>query len=369
MRTLRTLSILLLAFASTLLAQTSTTNPVVSYAYIGAAPIPTPSNHIYGFAVHANGATTLIPGSPFPGVSGFLANTTNYLFSTDRKSIVTYHRSSTGAITRVAGIDGTAHNDTPEDSSVGPLTLDRTGATLYAGEVNFQGTSNNAYAEFTKNSNGSLSFLANTPINVNDGGELVFSHNNAFAYTGGCYFATWEVLGFYRAGSGKLTPFDAGNTVPPSSNNVDLCPSGMASSARGYLAVGYNAIGGSQYGRIAVYKITSAGALQRISTVGTIFRSIISIRFDPAGNNLAVAGDRGIAVYRLNSNATLSRVTPSLDPSVMFREVRWDNSGNVLARANLALYVFHFSSGTLTQVGSPHSIAEGTTSLAVVPLQ
>ena len=368
MRTLRTLSVLLLASASTLLAQTSTTNPIVSYAYVGTYSSSTP-RHTYGYAIHANGSSSAISGSPFAGVSGYLANTLNYVFTTDGHSIETYHRSTSGSLSAVATIDGTAHNDTPQGSGVGLLTLDRTGSTLYAGEIDFQGASNNAYAEFHKLSNGSLSFFANSPINVNDGGELTFSHSNAFAYTGGCYFATWTLLGFYRATDGKLTPFDTGNTFPPDPNNYDYCPGAIASSARNYLAVSYAAFGAQEYTHIEIYKITSSGALQKVSSKGTIFRSVNSVRFESTGNYLAVAGDKGIAIYKLNSNATLSRITPSVDSSISFKEVRWDDNRHLIARTSSALYVFNFANGVLSQAGSAHGISNTTLSLAVTPLQ
>lgn len=358
MRTSLMVALLLLALASALVAQT---NPVVSYAYVG-----TNSKKIYAFAVHQNGSSTALSGSPFSGPGAYVANTTNFLFADDGTNIASYQRSSTGSIHQIATINGVAHNDTPNGSGVGILTLDRTGATLYAGEENFQGTSNNAFAEFTKRSNGSLTFRANSPINVNYGGWLTFSTSNNFAYGDGCYFATWSLFGFHRASDGTLTPFDPGTTTPPNTTQ-DFCPGAMASSARGYLAVAYSTVGGlNPAWRIAIYKVTSSGALQFVSSTGTSFNAIHSIRFESTGNYLAVGGN-GIAVYRLNSNATLTKTGGRSFTTATFFGVQWDHSWHILANSSAHFWVFNGRLGALSQAGSTHSVTNST-NVAVVPL-
>jgi len=359
MRLLRTTLVLVLAFAPSLFAQT--TNPVVAYAYAG-----TGSNRIFAYAVRANGTTTALPGSPFTGPGIRVVNTTNFLFATDFTNIITYQRSSTGAIHPVATINGVAHNDTPADSEVGFLTLDRTGASLYAGEINFQSTGNNAFAEFAKQSNGSLQFRANTPINVNDGGPLVFSTNNAFAYGTGCTMATWTIFGFFRAPNGTLTSFDPGTTIPPTTT-VDLCPGAAASSSRGYLAVAYSTVAAVPVWSIAIYQISSSGSLRRVSTHSTTFPSISSMRFDQTGNFLAVGG-KGIAIYRLNSNATITKLSGRIDTSVNFNSVVWDHNSHVLATSSSAFYGFNVRLGVISQVGSSHPIGSSGTNVAVIPL-
>jgi hypothetical protein len=358
MRTSMMVAILLLALASSLVAQT---NPIVSYAYVG-----THSKKIYAYAVHQNGSSTALSGSPFSGPGAYVANTTNFLFASDGTNIASYQRSSTGSIHQVATINGVAHNDTPAGSGVGLLTLDRTGATLYAGEQNFQGTGNNAYAEFAKQSNGSLVFKANTPINVNYGDFLTFSTNNSFAFGTGCTMATWSLYGFHRSSTGTLTPFDPGNTIPPNTTQ-DLCPGAMASSARGYVAVAYFTVGGlNPVWRIAIYKVTSSGALQFISSVGTSFSTIHSIRFESTGNYLAVGGN-GIAVYRLNSNATLTKTGGRSYPSATFFGIQWDHSWHILANSSAHFWVFNGRLGALSLAGSTHSVTNST-NVAVVPL-
>jgi 6-phosphogluconolactonase (cycloisomerase 2 family) len=358
MRTSSMIAILLLALGSLLFAQT---NPIVSYAYVG-----TRSKKIYAYGVHQNGSSTALSGSPFSGPGAYIANTTNFLFATDGTNIASYQRSSTGSIHQVATINGVAHNDTPDESGVGFLTLDRTGATLYAGEQDFQGPSNNAYAEFTKRSNGSLAFLANTPINVNYGGPLTFTTGNTLAYGTGCSMATWSVFAFHRSSTGTLTPFDPGTTIPPNTTQ-DLCPAAMASSARGYVAVAYFTVGGlTPVWRIAIYKVTSSGALQFISSVGTSFSTIRSIRFESTGNYLAVGGN-GIAVYRLNSNATLTKTGGRSYPSATFFGIQWDHSWHILANSSAHFWVFNGRLGALSLAGSTHSVTNST-NVAVVPL-
>jgi hypothetical protein len=350
-------AILLLALATSLAAQT---NPIVSYAYVG-----TNSKKIYAFAVHQNGSSTALSGSPFSGPGAFIANTTNFLFANDGTNIASYQRSSTGSIHQVATINGIAHNDTPTGSGVGTLTLDRTGATLYAGEQDFQGASNNAYAEFAKQSNGSLAFRANTPINVNYGGFLTFSTNNSFAYGTGCSMATWDVFGFHRSSTGTLTPFDTGNTIPPNTTQ-DVCPGATASSSRGYLAIAYTTIGLPAATRIATYQITSSGALKFISSTATSFSTIHSMRFEATGNYLAVGGN-GIAVYRLNSNGTLTKMSGRSFTTATFFGVQWDHSWHILANSTSNFWVFNARLGILSQAGPTHPVGNST-NVAVVPL-
>src|SRR4051794_15163141 len=100
MRTPRIFAILCLAFASTLVAQTS--NPVVSYAYVGSSTATT--QKIYAYAIHSNGAATPVTGSPFSGPANYLANSDSYVFGTDGTIIETYARWSDGTLHKKSSV-------------------------------------------------------------------------------------------------------------------------------------------------------------------------------------------------------------------------------------------------------------------------
>jgi hypothetical protein len=366
MRTTWIACLLLFATTGTLAAQTTTTNPVVAYAYIGEA-----ANRIGAFAVRKNGVATLVSGSPFAGPSRSVVVSSGFVFGTDGTNIATYKRLVGGGLHVSSVINGTAHNDTPVGSGVGTLTLDRSGSSLYASEINFQGTDNDAYAQFGVQSSGALVFRNNSAISVDYDSQLQFSQNNQFAYGEGCYFANWDITGLQRTANGSLIPFSTGNTFPPNPSGDFLCPSGEAASARGYLAIAYGIASAGSKQNVAIYRIASSGALELISNsiTATNFAGIGGLRFDPTGNFLAVAGQKGIVAYRLNANGTLTRLGNVLASGTTFVDVKWDKAGHVLAISNGALYVFTLNSGGLSQTGAPHGLSRAAGSLAVLPVQ
>lgn len=370
MRATYFVSIFLLAFSAGAPAQTdeatATTNSPVAYVYVGENTTPA---RITAFAVHSNGSLVTVGGSPFSGPSQSINVTSGHVFATDGKTIAVYGRLSNGGLVRGASVDGTAHNDTPKDSAVGTLSLDHTASSLYAGEINFQGTDNDAYAVFANQHNGSVTFHANSEISADFGSPLHFSQNNQFVYGLGCFFADWDLFAFHRMADGTLKLFDPGNTVPPNPNNDLLCPSSAAISAKGFLAVTFGIASDGSKQSVLIYRITSSGGLEMISSsVKATNFTRVSARFDPTGTFLAVAGQNGVGIFRLNSNGTLTRMGGLLEPAVAFTDVKWDSTGHVYAISNGALYVFTVHSTGLTLIGSPHPVANAW-ALAVLPVQ
>jgi hypothetical protein len=370
MRATRIATFLLFAFATSLAAQTNeaatTANPTVAYAYIGEA-----ANHIGAFAVQKNGSATLVSGSPFPGPSQNIVVSSGFVFGTDGTNIVTYTRTAaTGKLHVSSVINGIAHNDTPTGSGVGPLTLDRSGKSLYAAEYEFQGADNDAYAEFGIQGNGALQFQNNTEISVDFHSPLEFSQDNKFAYGYGCYFANYDVFGFQREASGQLVSFNPGATLPLS--NDLFCPGAAAVSAKGFLALAYgNSISGSEES-IAIFRISTSGDLELITDSITATNFILGfggLRFDPTGTFLAVAGQYGIRSFRLNANGTLTPLGSVLEPGVTFFDVKWDNASHVYAISSGALYVFTSNGAGLSVTGAPHGLSHAAGSLAVLPVQ
>jgi hypothetical protein len=91
-------------------------------------------------------------------------------------------------------------------------------------------------------------------------------------------------------------------------------------------------------------------------------------RFDPTGNNLAVAGQAGIESFKLNTNGTLTLLSaPILNTTTLFG-VQWDKAGHVYAISSDALYVFGTHNGILTLASQPVAVTKPQ-SLAVLPAQ
>jgi 6-phosphogluconolactonase (cycloisomerase 2 family) len=267
-------------------------------------------------------------------------------------------------------VDGTAHNITPPGSFVGPLTIDRTGHTLYAVEVEYDGSDNDAYSIWNINADGSLTFVSNVGPDVDYNKYLSFTANNLYAYGYGCYFIDWDVFGLRRNSDGTLSSFDSGALAPPS--NDFLCPGGVATSALGYAVVPFIDVEmqGSLY-QLASYTENSDGTLTLIqsSVINTSFGDVRNVVFDPTGQYLALAGDGGIQMYSLQPGGAITPVGSLVDSNVPFNMLAWDNDNHLYGISGAGLYVFTASSGVLTPVpGTPLPVTEAG-SLAVLPAQ
>jgi hypothetical protein len=348
-------------------ATTASTVAPVAYAYVGSNTSP---NKVTAFSVLPNGSAHLVPGSPFIGPSNYLNVSSGYLFGADLTHIATFTRTTTGGLRLTSLIDGTARNDTPTGSGLSGMTLDHTGRNLYVGEINFQGTENDAYAAFTVGAGGKLQFVANSNINVDYNSPLAFSPNNQFAYGQGCHFANWDVFGLKRSSNGTVAGFDTKARIPPSSSGF-VCPSASAVSARGYLAVAFGEAFSGSVQSVAMYHINSDGTLSLIagSEQPTRLTGVGGMTFDPTGTFLAVAGQNGLYMYRLLSNGKLAVADAPLATAVSFVDVRWDHRGHLFALSATALFIFDSSNGVLSPAsGSPHAVAKAQ-SLAVLPVQ
>lgn len=347
---------------------TTTANPVVAFAYVGTDFNTTPEK-ISEFAIRSNGSIETLSGSPVTGPAHGIVVSSGFVWGTDGTNIATYTRATNGALRHTSTINGVAHNDTPQGSGVGAMTLDRSGSNLYVGEINFQGADNDAYAEFAVARNGSLNFLANSEIHVDFDNPLFFSANNQFAYGEGCFFTNWDIFAFRRLTNGTLQLFDPGNTIPPDPSGDTICPSDLAASAKGFLAVAYGVAQAGSKQNLVIERISSTGGLEVIdnSIISTNFTGV-TLRFDPTGNFLAAAGDGGIEVFRINANGTLTQLGHLVEPGVTFKDVHWDAAGHAYAISSSALYVFTLHSNGLTLTGTPHSIAHAGF-LAVLPMR
>ena len=344
---------------------------VAAYAYVGTNVSGNGSGYVTQY-IFGNSGVSLSTGSSASGASGYLAVTSQYVFATDGTNIVTYTRAPSAGLTQTATVNGTSHNITPQGSAVGPLTVDLTGHTLYAAEINYDGADDDAYTIWTINADGSLTYVSAIGVDVDYHSYLAFAPNNLHAYGEGCYFANWDLFGFTRNSDGTLTSLDPQAQIPPGNNNPMYCPGDLGVSAMNYVVVAYTDVSnpGSPY-LLAVYTLNSDGTLGLVqnSEATTPFTAEHSLAFDPTGTYLAVAGDAGIQMYALQSGGMLAPVGSVVDSNATFNVVKWDDSGHLYAISGSGLYVFTSSTGALTQApGSPMPITDAA-SLAVLPAQ
>lgn len=340
----------------------------VAFVYVGGGSL-NGSGMISGFNITSDALAHPLTGSPFSGPAGSVVTNGTFVFATDGTNIQTYTRNSDGSLVRGPSISGVAHNDTPTDSAVGSLMTDRMGQNLYAAEINFQGADNDAYAQFAIGNGGALNFLTNSAINVNAGSHLTFSQDNRFAYGQGCFFINWDLFGLARQADGTIQFFNDNAAIPTTGNpNDTLCPENSSASARNFLAEEVGIIGnGATTFFLVTYKINNDGTLSLVpnSNVPTTISPVLA--FDPAGNNLAVAGTGGIQVFNLNDSGVLAPLGAPQQTAVKFDDAKWDTTGHLYAIGNSALYVFNFTNGALSMAaGSPYTVtSEG--SLTVLP--
>ena len=347
---------------------------LAAFAYVGSQPLtPNSTGQITGFVVASGGSAAPIPNSPLTGANSSLVSSSKYLVGTDGTNLVSYSISSNGTLSPASTINGVAHNDTPNGSTVGALSLDRSGSSVYAGEVNFQGTDNDAFAMFNIGSNGTLNFLANTAVNVNYHGFLSFTSDNHFSYGQGCYFLGWDVYAFARNKDGTLSPVATNSNSPPTNDNIFRCPFASSASSTGYLALLMSTEGaGVSTSSIALYKINADGSLTFVpgSIVDAAHAS--NIEFDPTGTYLAAVTSAGLTpagvqIYQLSS-AKLSPIGTVQNPETSFEIVKWDNSGHLYALSNEsnALFIYSVNQGVLAPApASPHMVSSPG-SLAIV---
>jgi 6-phosphogluconolactonase (cycloisomerase 2 family) len=293
-----------------------------------------------------------------------MAASANYVFVTGGKKITTYRRSATGTLSFSSQVDALANSGGPLQWNVFHLTLDRTASSLYSSQGDL-------FGEYDKSDTGRLTFLTNSEALGTYTKNLTFSHSDQFAYFAQCPSSEWRLFGYIRQPDGTLTRFDTGDTIPPN-NGLRLCPSDIKSSALGYMAVAYGVAGYEGTHSIAVYRVTSSGELQYVSSITTEFirtqSQLLTIQFDPTGVYLAAIGQKAIQLYKLSSTGILSKAGSALYPNTAFKDLKWDKSGHVYTISSTALYSFKLKNGQLAQFSSPRSVPNAT-SLVVVSLQ
>ncbi len=346
--------------AFTQLASAQATSPN-AYVYVVSNPS---TNHfeLDGYRADSTGALTPLAGSPFWKTSKTLmtlANTGHFLFVGDGNFIYSFSIASNGALKQVSSVDAGKHYGIPGGIATNPLVLDHTGATLYAGTVD--GTGDNEFLFFDKNSTGALTFAGSTGFNIAYG-QLVFTGNNQFAYGFGCFQDESHAYGFRRSSDGTLTVLSLEVPIPTLANGDYCLNVGAAFPANNLVVAMYPETTGAPGppAALAVYTADSSGNLSTHSTTQNMPTTAAGMLNDmtasPVGNLLAIAGSSGLQIFHLNGTNPITPYTGLLAVHNI-SQIRWDTHDHLYGIAAGRLYAFKITAtGHKQAVGSPYSI-------------
>ena len=322
------------------------------------------SEQINAYAVAADGALTLVPGSPFAENGEVLAVGRKWLFSSDTIDIYSFAIAPDGALKQVSSINAQQLNGYNDGGPVS-LFLDRTGTTLYDEDIYGNNGANNTYQFFGVNqTTGALSYLGATgSASPEFETPLSFVGNNDFGYGASCYHGFQNIYGFKRSGNGTLTDMNLNPPFPPAPGGA-YCPYLAAADRYNHLAVSLTptndltVIGPTQLG---VYTADDSGNLTTTSTAENMPQaSPIDMVASPSGKLLAVGETTGLEVFHFNGPNPLTPYTGLLTTDEI-DQLAWDDHSHLYATSASAgkLYVFTVTPTSYSQApGSPYAITE-----------
>lgn len=375
------------SFAQANLSQ-STASPA-AYVYLSATAAGG-SNQVWAYSSSAAGKLTAIPGSPFSASVVSMAVTGSYLFgiNTNGTDVDSFSIASNGSLKQVASIDAESYAG-GGCNGLGPLILDRTGATLYVAATVGGDCDQSEYESFSINKkNGELTFLGSTSQTDFFNSPLTFLANNKFAYGTDCinfeggYLDTFA--GLKRESNGMLNYVNVSLPTPTAKDGNVYCRDLTAADPDGHVAVSMLAISGGSTvvgaPQLATYTANSSGDLTTKSTAAnmptTKVMTISTLAMSPSGKLLAVGGMEGLEIFHVNGSSPLTHYTGLLSsrsftattpsPGLMF----WDNSNHLYAISpgsdqKLRIFLVTPTEASLV-AGTPISVP-GVQNISVLP--
>jgi hypothetical protein len=356
-----------------------TTSPAVAYVYVASSKTAN-VNHVYAFAAAPDGKLTAVPGSPFPANVASMAVNGEYLFGTDPAHIYihTFSIEPDGGLKPMASISAQQYNSS-ECGNLGPLFLDRTGATLYDLDDYGNGCANNIYQSFRiGKADGALNYLGSDGADAWFDYPLSFVGNNSYAYGAVClYDMYWEMYGFQRHSDGMLTEANVSMPTPAAKGEDFYCPSLTAADATNHVVISLQPVDGASFNpdgppQLAAYTAESSGNLSTTSTredmPDTAVGAIRDLAISPSGKLLAVGGTAGLQVFHFNGSDPITRYTGLLTADNI-SQFFWDDDNHLYAvsQSSGKLLVFTVTPTNFSQApGSPHSV-RNLTNVSVLP--
>jgi hypothetical protein len=347
--------------------QDSIANSPAANVYVSGGTYKT--SEIYAYKAAFDGKLKPVPGSPFRALVDLgMALNKRYVFTTDGTYIYSFSIESDGAIKQVAAI-----NVVQFDSGCGypdTLFLDRTGATLYDVDGNYDCTgSDSAYQSFSiDNSTGELSFLGATTGTRSSYVPLSFIGDDVYVYGAQCNGNMyWSIFGFLRENNGNLNAVNINTNTPDAKSGDFYCPNLTTADPTHHVAISMQAVNGYTFGsdgppQLASYTAESAGNLTttntRFNMPRTAVQYVTDIAMSPSGKLLAVSGTAGLQIFHFNGSKPITHYTGLLT-KVEVDQVYWDNDNHLYATSYLgdSLFVFTVTPTSVRPApGSPYTI-------------
>jgi hypothetical protein len=353
-------------------ARSSNPTSPVAYVYVASSKTAT-VNHIYAFAAAPDGKLTAVSGSPFPADVSSMAVNAEYLFGADPAHVYIHSFSiePDGGLKPMTSISAQKFNS-GECGSLGPLFLDRTGATLYDLDVDGNICANNTYQSFRiGKADGALNYLGSEGADAWFDYPLSFVGNNTYAYGAVCLFDMyWEIYGFERHSDGMLTEANISVPTPTAKGEDFYCPSLTATDATDHVVISLQAVDGVSFNpdgpaQLAAYTAESSGNLSTTSTrddmPDTAVGGISDLAISPTGKLLAVSGTAGLQIFHFNGSDPITHYTGLLTKDDV-SQIFWDNDNHLYAISGSGkLFVFTVTPANFSQAtGSPHSVNKPT---------
>ena len=374
---------------------TCTSGSAVAYAYVSNSPDGNTSTkyQVTAWAVDTNGHLTPVPGSPFQDSVSSLATNGNRLMASanTQPDINTYTIESDGSLGLASQFDYSSDTGYQQQGSiagcgsVGLVTFDRTGQSMYADVGNIQCSNNQAVASFTVDqSTGSVNYLSNVNIGYRSSADIAVLGNNAFAYSafGDCMYG--NISAFARGNNGELTAFLPTTTpswiaAPPGATRGMIYQPALTATDNNsnhlvVLEVPCYSLNGETHlpFQLAIWTADAKGNLSTADTYATMPKTAFSqyvtdMKISPDNTLLAVAGYHGVQVFHYNGSSITSFTDQLTTDDIA--QVAWDSHNHLYAITADSfvtttvtnpnkLYVFTVTdTGASDAPGSPYTIA------------
>jgi len=349
-----------------------------AYVYVSARVGDSNRAQVYGFAASSTGELTPVDGSPVAADVTFLAVNGKYLFGSEPAGayIRSFAIASDGVLRSTASTNVVRPGETCDNA--GALFVDHAGATVY--NVGSYGTNcaEAAYQAFqVDKATGRLELVHEARAGMN-GALLRFSADNRFAFGAGCAANRPLIYGFLRHYDGSLTRISADSPLPARDGNQDWCPYLAVADSHDHLVVPVYPAAGSPQPKgpfeLATYSIGEDGTLTTNSTPDNMPKiavgSLTDLAMAPSGTLVAVAGNHGLQVFRVDG-ASPVRAMPGLLTRQEVDQMFWDGHGHLYAISQAAgkLWVFNVDEDGWTPApGSPYAV-NGAQNIAVQPVE
>jgi hypothetical protein len=354
----------------------------------GSAPAP---YEIVGYSADSAGRLTPIAGGPWPGIAE--ATTGGWLFAENDtlQYAVSYRVDSSGALHEAAKYDlaNRAPDDCEKLENFDFLTLDHTGATLYAlGQSTsdgFEGCASNALLQSYKinKETGELTYLGSiNDDSLLDLSGLTFTGDNQIALgaTGGdLNTCDCRIDAFLRQSDGLLVRGAATATQPIGA------PAGQKyyevetrADPDDHLAVWFVPTVEAGNEVLAAYTVHPDGAVTTSNTFDqmpatgytsppALGSGLIAMSISPSGKLLAtLESGAGLRVYHFNGANPITPYVALLPSDESLASVAWDNANHLYVLGAQELYVFTVTPTSHSQVsGSPFTMPNGSDDILV----